>query len=310
MQPQISVLLSTFNGEKFIEESVNSVLSQDLDDFELLIIDDKSTDNTLEYLEGVKDPRIRLHANDENLGLYANFNTLVRKSRAPLLKLWSQDDIMSSKCLRLGQKFYSTHSDVGYIYVNSDYLDQKGNIAPPSRDETPIILSPAQADLYCFMHGNLSANISNLFIPRTTFDRIGNFNENYISADFDYLVRSHQHFPTGRIPEILVTIRQHPGQWSMAEESIFPFLSEDILTYETLKKRLVYDHRTMTEEEANKILHRKFGANYFHAAVKHISSGNFRPGVRIITTLRESLPITPLFVQWALSMPRRIIKRA
>ena len=63
-QPKISVIMSVFNGEKYIEQSVNSILNQTFGDFEFIIIDDGSTDNTFKILESYKDERIKLIKNE------------------------------------------------------------------------------------------------------------------------------------------------------------------------------------------------------------------------------------------------------
>src|ERR1039457_964276 len=97
--PHISIVLPVCNGLGFLETSLSSVLKQSYSNFELLIIDDASTDDSLTYLRSLKDERIRLFSNIENKGLFFNLNFLIKNSNAPLIKLWSQDDIMNNYCI-------------------------------------------------------------------------------------------------------------------------------------------------------------------------------------------------------------------
>src|SRR4051812_47939904 len=97
--PQISVILPVYNGGAYLVQSVQSVLSQEMTDFELLIVDDCSSDGSLGYLQSIDDKRVRLYNNETNKGLFYNLNFLINKSHSPLIKLWSQDDIMYPNCL-------------------------------------------------------------------------------------------------------------------------------------------------------------------------------------------------------------------
>ncbi|MEI6729528.1 MAG: glycosyltransferase, partial [bacterium] len=80
--PKVTIGIPTYNSQKFIEQAINSVLSQTYQDFELIICDDLSSDNTDEiiniYLE--KDKRIRYFKNPEHIGLFENFNQCIKHS--------------------------------------------------------------------------------------------------------------------------------------------------------------------------------------------------------------------------------------
>lgn len=93
--PEISVIMSVFNAEKHIERSVKSILSQTFNDFEFLIVDDKSEDESLLVLERLasEDKRIRLYRNNTNLGLTKNLNFLILKSKGKFIARMDADDI-------------------------------------------------------------------------------------------------------------------------------------------------------------------------------------------------------------------------
>lgn len=91
----ISVALATYNGEKYIHEQIQSIISQTFADFELIIQDDCSTDATYEILKtyAEKDTRIRLYKNNENLGFAKNFEEIVKKCQSEYIAFADQDDI-------------------------------------------------------------------------------------------------------------------------------------------------------------------------------------------------------------------------
>ena len=135
-RPSISVLLSTFNGAAFIRQSVTSVLEQDFEDFEFLIVDDASGDSTPTILTEFTDPRVDFTCNQANLGLFENLNLLVQRSRGALVKLWSQDDIMHPNCLEAGWRFWKRHPELGCFWADCDFLHPDG-VHPPGPDSTP-----------------------------------------------------------------------------------------------------------------------------------------------------------------------------
>lgn len=86
--PVITVVLPTFNGEAYVRESVESVLSQDTDDFQLIVCDDASTEDTWSIVESYRGPRCRLLRNEKNRGLFPTLNRLIREARSPWVHLF------------------------------------------------------------------------------------------------------------------------------------------------------------------------------------------------------------------------------
>lgn len=95
--PKVSVLIPTFNYARFLPEAVESVLAQDFPDFELLIVDDCSTDNTAEVVRPfcLRDARVRFTVNPANLGLANNWNGCLDRARGEYIKFLFGDDLLS-----------------------------------------------------------------------------------------------------------------------------------------------------------------------------------------------------------------------
>ena len=91
--PLISVLLSVYNDDENIKKSIDSILSQSYKNIELLVIDDGSTDKTYEILNDIKDSRLKIFRNKDNLGLTKSLNILIKKSQGQILARQDSDDI-------------------------------------------------------------------------------------------------------------------------------------------------------------------------------------------------------------------------
>ena len=93
--PLVSIVLCSYNGEKFLSQQIDSLLAQTYPNFEVIISDDRSTDSTPEIIKGyaAKDPRIRLHLNPVNLGYNENFEQAFRLAQGQLIAVCDQDDV-------------------------------------------------------------------------------------------------------------------------------------------------------------------------------------------------------------------------
>src|SRR5829696_8769351 len=109
--PAITVLMPAFNAAAFIAEAIRSVLAQDFSDFELLIVDDGSTDDTAAIVQGFSDRRIRL-VDQPHRGIAAALNRGLYEARSPLIARFDADDICFPTRLRLQHEFLKQNPDV------------------------------------------------------------------------------------------------------------------------------------------------------------------------------------------------------
>ncbi len=118
--PKISVLLPVFNAEKSIQEAIQSVLDQTFTDFELLILNDGSTDKSLAIIESFKDSRIKVFTNESNLKLIATLNKGLGLASGEYLARMDADDICLPERFEKQVKFLDENQD--YVAVGSNYL--------------------------------------------------------------------------------------------------------------------------------------------------------------------------------------------
>ena len=227
---KVSVLLAVRNGEEFMASSINSVLSQDFKDFELLISDDNSTDQTINVIKKFNDERIKLYQQKKSLGQFGNFNFLLSHAEGEIVHFWSHDDIMYPNCLSSIVNFHFENSNLGMSYCSGNYIDERGIVIQEWKfDGTPRLLDKNLYAKYSLTYGCLAASISQVSLNRKNIGNDYYFNESYLLAgDFELWTRVAEKFTIGFLSKELVSIRNHPSQVSNKTSSNFASVLEGI----------------------------------------------------------------------------------
>ncbi len=117
--------MSVFNGARFLRPAVDSILSQTLDDFEFIVVDDGSTDETARILEEYEDPRIILQRNEKNLGLAQSLNRGVSLAQADLIARQDSDDISHPERLNALVSFLDRNPETGVVGSAVQWIDEE-----------------------------------------------------------------------------------------------------------------------------------------------------------------------------------------
>jgi glycosyltransferase involved in cell wall biosynthesis len=123
--PLISVCIPVFNGDNFIREAVDSILNQTEKNFELLVVDNCSKDQTVNIVAEYKDPRIRVFVNKRNLGAVPNFNRCIELAKGELIVLLPHDDVLLPTALEVFSKALVSDSEVGLAYSSYYIIDER-----------------------------------------------------------------------------------------------------------------------------------------------------------------------------------------
>ena len=270
--PAISVVMPVYNGRQYLRLAIDSVLAQDFYDYELIVCDDCSTDESLKIVKGYDDPRIRIFSSSRNGGLFKTINLGIQASCAPLIRLWCQDDVMKPNCLRTEVDFHSRFPEVGLGFSLYDVIDDRGVVTiPATRSEHPAVLSSELANQLMFYHGSIPGNISNVVLKRTALDDVGLFTEDLVIAgDFEMWVRIAGKYPLGFINDPLVCVRAHGGQLSRQTGSYVIAMREEEPLYQVLANRLPVSLQGYAR--SYDLLHRY--PMYLHHAVRRLISAD------------------------------------
>lgn len=122
---KVDVCIAAFNGEKFIFKTIQSVLGQTYSNFTLYVIDDNSSDKTLEIVRKIKDKRIIIRKNRRNLGMYQNINRCLSYAKSPYIKILCCDDVLDKRCLERQVRILEENPSVTLVYNSSKIIDFK-----------------------------------------------------------------------------------------------------------------------------------------------------------------------------------------
>lgn len=127
-KPRVSVLMPLYNGEKYVKKAIESILNQTYTNFELLLIDDCSTDSTMDIVNDFKDERIRIIKNGKNSGISYSRNVGLKEALGEYIALMDDDDISVKNRLQLQVDFLDSNQDIDVVGGRYGIIDEDDNI--------------------------------------------------------------------------------------------------------------------------------------------------------------------------------------
>lgn len=306
-KPKVSVLLPVYNGQEYLEESIDSVLTQNYKDFEFLICDDGSTDNSIKIIDSKQRRRIRFFQNDINHGLFKTLNILIAKSKGSYLRLWSQDDIMKPYCLEEEVLFLERYPFLGFCYCARDTINRRGKVIQNAPfDKTPEIISPVLAGQIMFYHGSITGNISTVMLRKKVLKDLGLFCQDMrLAADFEMWVRITDKYPIGFISKPLINLRCHKNQLSREKRAAVIFIQEQKDIFAKLTQRLpaqILDSAKWFKFKKNAILDTRY-------LISYLLKGRFRPAIELAIINSRRYNIIYAFFIWLLTLNGKFFKQ-
>jgi Glycosyl transferase family 2 len=210
----VSVCVPAFNGGRYIGAAIRSVLEQTFGDFDVLVVDDGSTDDTRAVVEAVRDERVRLVANRFRLGLVANWNRCLELSRGRYVTVFHQDDLMAPENLGSKVRFLEAEPTVGFVHSNVTQIDAEERLFSESWSE------PARADdegrhegaayFQRLVGGGNLVCAPSVVMRREAFERLGGFDPRVpFTADWEMWMRIALFYDVGYLARPLVCYRRH-----------------------------------------------------------------------------------------------------
>jgi glycosyltransferase involved in cell wall biosynthesis len=209
--PAVTVLLSVYNGAAVTGAAIDSILAQTFGDFELLAIDDGSTDATASVLASYRDARIRVLRNERNLGLTRSLNIGLRAARGELVARQDADDTSLPERLERQVAAMHRHPEVALVGGQARYLDQKNRAYTPR--EWRKCTSPVAIE-WQSMFENPFIHTAAMF-RRAAIEALGGYDEAYrTSQDFELWSRVIRRYSTRNLSEDVVELRARAGSLS------------------------------------------------------------------------------------------------
>jgi glycosyltransferase involved in cell wall biosynthesis len=221
----VSVVVASYNGERFLPGTLESVFAQDHDLFEVVFVDDGSTDGTAEIARAF--PLRYLY--QENQGLPAARNAGVAVAAGDLIAFVDDDDLLPPNKLSVQARYLSEHQEVGCVLGRSEWIVEDG-VEPPKLERDPIF------------HELGGIQLVSAMIRRKAFEEVGGFDASYLYAeDRDLFVRLREHgVGIAVLPDLVLYKRLHGANMTMNKPESHPILR-------SLKEKLDRGRETRSE---------------------------------------------------------------
>jgi glycosyltransferase involved in cell wall biosynthesis len=275
-KPAISVITPVWNGLPYIKEAVESVLSQDFDDWELVISDNGSTDGTRDYLDSLTDPRIKVYKQAKNLGIDGNLNFLYEHASSEICYCMCADDYFHPGTLKqVVAEWAVCDKNTAVIVFNWKDILTHSPKGKYSYAVLPRVVTPELSQLAFFLFGNFPGNISNISTRVKEVIDCGGFDESYkMAGDFEIWARISQRHAIVLSDTQATYVRRHQNTASNYMNKAAQMFKEQTIIYETLIDRLAASRR----------LDRKQLVDYFNI---EICSSHLRESIRILLFNRK-----------------------
>lgn len=216
--PKISVLLPVYNGELYLREAIDSILNQTFQDFEFIIIDDGSTDESANIIRSYDNEKIIFFEQGENKGLISSLNKGLALARAPLIARMDADDISLPERLAFQRTWLHEHPEVDVLGTGRRFIDTDGNLS--------VRVACAHAEhkqiIECILHSKKGTVLSHptVMMRKAIVLQVGGYNEHFpVCEDMDLWLRVADFGNLHVISNPLLHYRRHKRSVSVTSRS-------------------------------------------------------------------------------------------
>jgi glycosyltransferase involved in cell wall biosynthesis len=212
-EPRVTVVMAVYNGERYLDEALHSLFAQTFNDYELLVVDDASSDLTPKILASYEDRRLRVLRNGRNLGLTASLNRALREARGTYVARQDVDDLSDSTRLERQVAFLDEHNHVALLGTAYRRIDEEGRATGDRRvpqDENSIRWR--LLFMNAFSH-------STVMFRRGVLSEVGLYDESFRYAqDYELWSRIARRHAVAALPDVLVSYRETPSSMTSTYE--------------------------------------------------------------------------------------------
>ncbi len=204
--PQISVVMACYNAMPYLPSAIDSIRNQSFNDWELIVVNDGSTDTSLEYLLSIanEEPRLRIET-QRNQGQQAAANRGIRLATAPLIARMDADDVAPPQRLEKQLAYLNSHPQVGLV---GGQIKRMGEHKSGLPSNLPLDHATIVAGLLKNHHTLCNGTI---LFRKELFDQVGGYWKHNIAEDWDMFLRISDVAQIVNLPDLLLTMRLHKG---------------------------------------------------------------------------------------------------
>jgi glycosyltransferase involved in cell wall biosynthesis len=255
--PTVTVLMPVFNGGKYIREAVESVLSQTLPDYEFLIIDDGSSDGSIDIARSYRDKRIRILLNGSNLGIEVSLNRGIQEARGKYIARMDADDISYPQRLERQYTFLQNNPDVDVCGTGVEYVGAlTGFWQPPA----------SHKEIKSYLLFNNALVHPSVMFRREVFLKNNLLYQEGFSKAEDYFLWSQavDRVNMSNITEVLLKYRFHP------EQTVAKYKSSSVCSADKVRS-IMLDKMGMDFTENDLVLHCKIAEHKYEDSMQFLT---------------------------------------
>lgn len=217
--PLVSVVLPVYNGEKYLRESLDSLLNQTYTRVEIIVIDDASTDDSA-YIISSYGECVQSHRNQENLGIYGSMNAGILLATGEYIAIYHADDIYEPNIIELEVKFLDTYSEAGIVFCMDIFVDEQGKeydrlrLQPEVQGGRPLNYQTVLNAL--LLYRNRFIRCPSCMARSVVYNDVGLYapEKFFNTSDLEMYLRISEKYRLGIVEEYLFRYRHTPGQSS------------------------------------------------------------------------------------------------
>ncbi|GEM_PF-4126741 len=290
-QPRVTVCAPVYNGGEHFRHMLASVLAQDYADFEVLVIDNCSTDNTPEIVKSFKDSRIKYVRNERNLGACGNWNSCLELAKGEYVAIFHCDDLYYRQMVSKEAEFLDRNQDAAAVFTSADIISSEGKkldeLNLPEQFASEKVTSLRDIVDFTISKGYEPLICPTFMVRKSAAARCGFFDCNglLLAFDMDYYFRLFDFGTIGFLKQRLMAYRKHAAQGSLRYNDKMDTQDEHfkILEHAMKSKGIVLDERKMARFWADRRFRRTIDA-LGHACAGNrvraleLTRASFRPG--------------------------------
>jgi glycosyltransferase involved in cell wall biosynthesis len=226
---KVSVCVPTYNRAGYLAQALGTLRAQTFDDFELVVVDNCSTDGTAEFVGSQRDPRLRYHRNERNLGSRGNWNRCLDLAQGEFVAICHDDDLYAPDFLRRGVNVLDAHPRVAFVHTAARVIDPAGRPLRTYRAHRGDVVWPGTEVFLRFLAHSHDVVMSTVIARRACYDAVDRFTTEFLCADMEMWLRLCLQGDVAYIATPLVSYRTHaesasltmdPARWCRENEQI------------------------------------------------------------------------------------------
>jgi glycosyltransferase involved in cell wall biosynthesis len=287
-RPLVSIIVPVFNGERYLRESLDSIVNQTYPNVEILVMDDASTDSTPEIIASYGE-RVRCYRQPQNKRQYQNVNEALGMVEGKYVAVYHADDVYEPSIVEREVAFLEAHPAVGAVFCHDIFINAEGKeygrLLIPAELRSEISLQHPAVLNGILTHKNRFFPAPSSMVRKSVYDHVGNYRaeEFDIASDLEMWLRISKKHELAILPEYLFRYRHGHGNWT---QTYYHVRTEEEKHFEILDKYLAEGGQEIATPRALAAHEAHRAEDRLMVAINHYILGHSQEALTVLTKIR------------------------